>query len=197
VPYTHELNDHEKRELLRIARATLREYFSTGVIPPGAPHRPCLVAPAGAFVSLHKGKELRGCIGTFAETTPLYRAIQEMAISAATRDPRFEPLLHEELIETDIEISVLSGLTPVGSPPEGIEIGRHGLHVTKGFLRGVLLPQVAVTSGWTAEEFLCETCKKAGLDPLAWRAPQAIVEVFSAQVFSERDLRREPAEGRP
>jgi len=190
VAYTHELTPQEKRELLRIARATLREYFVTGMIPPGAPHRASLTAPAGAFVSLHKGKELRGCIGTFAETTPLYRAIQEMAISAASRDPRFEPLAADELGETDIEISVLSGLEPVAHPPAGIEIGKHGLHVTKGFLRGVLLPQVAQQSGWSAEEFLNQTCKKAGLDASAWSLPEAVVEVFTAQVFAEHDFQQ-------
>ena len=189
MPYTHQLDAHERKELLRIARATLREHFATGMIPPGAPHRAVLVAPAGAFVTLHRGKELRGCIGTFAETTPLFRAIQEMAISAATRDPRFEPLAQEELPEIDIEVSVLSGLTKVDAPPAGIEVGLHGLHVTKGFLRGVLLPQVAVENQWTAEEFLNQTCKKAGLDPAAWKDPKAVVEVFSAQVFAEHEFK--------
>jgi AmmeMemoRadiSam system protein A len=189
VPYTHQLDAHERRELLRIARATLREHFASGMIPPGAPHRAVLVAPAGAFVTLHNGKELRGCIGTFAETTPLFRAIQEMAISAATRDPRFEPLAADELPDVDIEISVLSGLSKIESPPDGIKIGEHGLHVTKGFLRGVLLPQVAVENSWSAEEFLCQTCKKAGLDPMAWKDPKAVVEVFTAQVFAEREFK--------
>jgi AmmeMemoRadiSam system protein A len=191
VPYTHQLEAREKRELLRIARATLREYFSTGIIPPGAPHRASLLAPAGVFVSLHRNRELRGCIGTFAETTPLYRAVQEMVVSAATRDPRFEPVGEEELEGMDIEISVLSGLTPLTHPPDGIEIGRHGLHVTRGFLRGVLLPQVAVAGGWSAEEFLAQTCKKAGLDPVAWRDAQAQVERFEAQVFTEHELATE------
>jgi AmmeMemoRadiSam system protein A len=189
MAYTHQLDTHEKKELLRIARATLREHFATGMIPPGAPHRAVLVAPAGAFVTLHHGKELRGCIGTFAETTPLFRAIQEMAISAATRDPRFEPLAQEELGDIDIEVSVLSGLTKLEAPPEGIQVGLHGLHVTKGFLRGVLLPQVAVENSWTPEEFLNQTCKKAGLADIAWKDPKAVVEVFSAQVFAEREFR--------
>jgi AmmeMemoRadiSam system protein A len=188
VPYEHSLSEPEKRELLRIARATLREYFTSGQIPPGSPHRPSLIAPAGAFVTLHRGKELAGCIGTFADSTPLYRAIQEMAVSAATRDPRFEPLGPEDLEGLSIEISVLGGLFPIKHPPQGIEIGRHGLHVTRGFLRGVLLPQVAVESGWTSEEFLDQTCKKAGLDPRAWLLPGAVVEVFSAQVFGDRDF---------
>ena len=193
LPYEHELVPQEKRELLRIARTTLREWLSTGSIPPGVPHRATLVAPAGAFVSLHKGSELRGCIGTFAETTPLYRAVQEMAVSAASRDPRFEPLAAEELTEIDIEISVLSGLVHLDRPPEGIEIGRHGLHITRGFLRGVLLPQVAISSSWTAEEFLCQTCRKAGLEPRAWAEPEVLVEIFSAQVFAEHEF----AEGAP
>src|SRR5262249_12028106 len=95
----------------------------------------------------------------------------------------------EELIEADIEISVLSGLSKIETPPDGIKIGKHGLHVTKGFLRGVLLPQVAVENTWTAEEFLNQTCKKAGLAVQAWKDPQALVEVFSAQVFAEREFK--------
>ena len=90
--YDHILTDDEKRELLRIARATIKEYLMSGRLPPGAPHRPSLVAPAAVFVSLHQveqeGETLRGCIGTTAEGAPIYRAVQEMAVAAATRDPR-------------------------------------------------------------------------------------------------------------
>jgi hypothetical protein len=187
--YDHILSDDEKRELLRIARATLREYLTSGRLPPGSPHKPTLVAPGGAFVSLHTKPEgeLRGCIGTFAETDPLFRTVQQMAISAATRDPRFEQLPPEELPTIEIEISVLSSLFPVKDPEE-VEVGKHGLHVSRGRLRGVLLPQVASEHGWDRQTFLEQTCHKAGLPADAWRLPGTDIEVFTAQVFSEQKL---------
>jgi AmmeMemoRadiSam system protein A len=185
--YDHLLSEDEKRELLRIARATLREYLSTGRLPPGSPHKPTLVQPGGAFVSLHVHGQLRGCIGTFAETDPLFRTVQQMAISAATRDPRFDQVAPEEMPEIEIEISVLSSLTPAPDPA-AIEVGRHGLHVERGRLRGVLLPQVATEHGWSREEFLAQTCRKASLPPDAWQLPGTVIEVFTAQVFSEGRL---------
>jgi hypothetical protein len=182
--YDHVLTDDEKRELLRIARATLREYLTTSRLPPGAPHKPTLVAPGGVFVSLHRDGDLRGCIGTFADTTPLFRTVQEMAVAAATRDPRFEPLAPEDLAGIDIEISVLSSLTPAADLAT-IEVGRHGLHVARGRYRGVLLPQVAIEHGWDRDTFLGQTCRKAGLPEDAWRQEGTQIELFSAQVFSE------------
>ncbi|HEY3356628.1 MAG TPA: AmmeMemoRadiSam system protein A [Polyangia bacterium] len=187
--YDHVLSDDEKRELLRIARATLREYLATNRMPPGSPHRESLIAPGGAFVSLHRHGDLRGCIGTFADATPLFRTVQEMAVAAACRDPRFDPLGPEDLADIDIEISVLSSLTPVPDPAE-VEVGRHGVHVSRGRSRGVLLPQVATEHGWDHDTFLAQTCRKAGLPEDAWRQTDTIVEVFSAQVFSEKSLTR-------
>jgi hypothetical protein len=181
--YDHILSDDEKRELLRIARATLKEYLSSGRLPPGSPHKATLVAPGGVFVSLHVSGELRGCIGTFAETDPLFRTVQQMAISAATRDPRFDQVAPEELAGIEIEISVLSSLSP--AKPEEVEVGKHGLHVSRGRLRGVLLPQVAVEHGWDRTTFLEQTCHKAGLPHDAWQLEGTDVEVFTAQVFSE------------
>lgn len=191
MPYDHILTDDEKRELLRIARATLREYTRTGFVPPGRPHRQSLLDPAGAFVTLHRDGQLRGCIGTLQETQPLYKVVQEMTVAAASRDGRFEPVRAEEVDDIDIEISVLGGRHRVGGPDE-IEVGRHGLCLTKAFHRGLLLPQVAVEHGWDAQTFLDHVCLKAGLPPGSWRAPDAVVEVFTAQVFGERDL---PARG--
>src|SRR5438045_8392645 len=86
------LEQHDQKELLRIARATLREYLTTGFMPPGAPHRKSLLEPRGAFVTLHVGGELRGCIGRVDADTPLYLAVEQLAVAAATRDPRFDPL---------------------------------------------------------------------------------------------------------
>lgn len=184
MSYEYVLTDDEKRELLRIARATLREIFETGRIPPGKPHRDSLTAPAGVFVSLHHQGTLRGCIGTQQETTPLYRIVQEMAVAAATRDPRFEPITQDELDELEVEISVLGHHRRVREPGE-IEIGVHGLTIEHGGRRGLLLPQVAPEHGWNALELLEHVCQKAGLPAGTWKHDAAVVELFTAQVFSD------------
>jgi AmmeMemoRadiSam system protein A len=183
--YDHVLTDEEKQELIRIARATLKEFVRSGRVPPGKPHRETLLARAGAFVSLHRGEELRGCIGTQQETTPLYKTIQEMAVAAASRDSRFPPVGDAELPAITIEISVLGDRRRVQGPQE-IEIGKHGLCIEYHGHRGVLLPQVATEHGWDAPTFLERLCGKAGLPPGSWREPDALVEVFSAQVFDEK-----------
>jgi AmmeMemoRadiSam system protein A len=184
VEYGHLLADDEKRELLRIARATLREHTFSGRIPPGKPHRDSLCAPAGVFVTLHEGEELRGCIGTIEAEKPLYRIIQEMAVAAASRDPRFAPVAEEELDDLTIEISVL-GTTRTITGPEQIAIGVDGLWIEQGDRRGLLLPQVASHAGWDATTFLAKTCHKAGLAPEAWREASAKITAFKAQVFSD------------
>ncbi len=182
--YAHVLADDEKRELLRIARATLREHGFSGRIPPGKPHRECLVAPAAVFVSLHQGKTLRGCIGSTEADRPLFRAVQEMAVAAATRDPRFAPLDPDELDQTEIEISVLSGARKIKGPTE-IVIGTDGLWIEGHGRRGLLLPQVAPEAGWDATTLLARTCAKAGLPDDAWSDGAVTVHAFGAQVFSD------------
>ena len=128
---------------------------------------------------------LRGCIGSFTGSGPLVDTVREMAVSASTRDPRFPPLSEAELGEVDLEISVLSPLRPVSDPNE-IEVGRHGIFITRGFHSGVLLPQVASEYGWDRETFLEHTCAKAGLPADAWRDADTRIEVFEAQVFGEK-----------
>jgi len=108
-----------------------------------------------------------------------------MALSAALHDPRFHSVQKSELPEIEIEISALTPLREITAISE-IEVGVHGIYITKGAWSGVLLPQVAVEYGWTREEFLDQTCVKAGLPPDAWRNG-ATIEVFSAEVFSESD----------
>lgn len=185
MPYDHELTDDERAELLRIARATLREYLRSGAIPPGKPHRASLVSPAAVFVTLRdQGHGLRGCIGTQVEDRPLYRAVQEMAVAAASRDPRFAPVTADELDELVIEISVLSNQQPCPGP-EAVTIGTHGLTIAAGGRRGLLLPQVASEAGWDAATFLSQVCAKAGLPADAWTQPDAQLETFTAQVFGE------------
>lgn len=184
-PYT--LNEDERRELLRIARASVKEYLLSGRLPPGAPHRVTLTTPAGTFVTLHKGNELRGCIGTIHEDTPLYKAIQEMAVAASQRDPRFQAVSLEELPKLTFEVSVLGERRQIKEPDE-VQIGTHGVCVTVGPRRGLLLPQVAAQQGWDAVTFLGKACEKAELAPDGWRDKAALLEVFAAQVFDEKML---------
>lgn len=141
----------------------------------------------GAFVTLSRGKELRGCIGGIETETPLEQTVAECAVAAATRDPRFSPVTADELSEISIEISLLSSPVELSLEKieEKIEIGRHGLLVTQGTRRGLLLPQVAWRRGWDACRFLEQTCLKAGLDKSAWRRG-AKVAAFPADVFEER-----------
>ncbi len=184
MSYDHVLDDDEKRELLRIARATLREFLFSGRIPPGRPHRACLVTEAGAFVTLTRSGELRGCIGSQAEDMPLYKTIQEMAVAAASRDPRFDPVTEAELDELEIEISVLGERQRITEATE-LEVGRHGLFLRRGPRQGLLLPQVASENSWDAETFLAKLCGKAMLPDDAWRDPESVIETFTAQVFNE------------
>jgi AmmeMemoRadiSam system protein A len=178
-----ELDDGDRKELLRIARATLREFLTSGYLPPGAPHRKPLLRPAGAFVSVHVETSLRGCMGRVEADQPLYLTVEELTVAAATRDPRFEPIRLEEVRQAKLEISILSPVVP--GTIEAIEIGKHGLMVTRGPRRGLLLPKVAVEHGWDAERFLDETCGKAGLAPGAWRQAGTRLELFTADVFAE------------
>ncbi len=182
------LKPAERRELLRIARATLGEYLSLGRVPESTPDREALQRPAGAFVTLKWRPEgrLRGCIGTFSADTPLHRCVQQMAVSAATRDPRFDAVKETELDELAIEISVLSPRRRITDPQE-IQVGRHGVCISRGPHHGVLLPQVPTEHGWDRETFLEHLCLKAGLERNAWREEGTVLEVFTADVFGEDD----------
>lgn len=140
----------------------------------------------GIFVSIHRHSELRGCIGSLHTEEPLYRSVADCAIAAAVGDPRFQPLTAGDLPEVDFEISVLSPMQLVQNIGE-IEIGTHGLMITKGNSRGLLLPQVATQYGWDRERFLQETCRKAGLKSDDWKH-DAIIHCFSALVFGEKQF---------
>jgi uncharacterized protein len=178
------LDERARRELLALARTTLRSYFQTGKVPEYKPENPGLSSPGGAFVSLHKGEELRGCIGLLASDGELYRTVQRCALSAALEDSRFHPVTEHEVQGLSIEISVLSPLERIQDPAL-IEVGRHGLVISLGAMRGLLLPQVAAKYGWNRDTFLAQTCRKAGLPPDAWHSPKAAIYVFEAQVFSD------------
>ncbi|MGZ5469849.1 MAG: AmmeMemoRadiSam system protein A, partial [Candidatus Aminicenantales bacterium] len=137
----------------------------------------------GAFVTLTIDGELRGCIGYPLPVKPLDETIIEMAVAAATQDTRFDPLAADELKKLKIEISVLGLPEPVSDPGK-VQVGSHGIIVSKGYYRGLLLPQVPVEHGWDRETFLSHGCLKAGLPPEEWKKG-AKLEVFTAQVFSE------------
>ncbi len=141
---------------------------------------------AGAFVSLHKNGRLRGCIGTFDSSVSVLTVCENMSIQAAFGDPRFPKMTAEELEGLEIEISVLSSLSPI--KPADVVIGVHGLKVSKDGRSGVLLPQVALEWGWNRQEFLDATCQKAGLPRNSWESGGRL-EAFSAEVFSESGLR--------
>lgn len=185
MAYSHRLDDDEKAELLRIARATLQAYTASGGVPPGKPNRQSLLDNAGVFVTLRSREgALRGCIGTQDESTPLYRTIQDMAVAAASRDPRFDAVDASELDDLVIEISVLGERAAVRDAHD-VTVGTHGLAIRHAGRRGLLLPQVAEEHGWNAETFLERVCAKAGLPNDAWAARDAEVERFTAQVFEE------------
>lgn len=178
------LDKDEQRFLLGLARQAIAHYLETGKPPKiKKPENRKLLENRGAFVTLKVDGLLRGCIGYPLPVKALHETIMEMAVAAATQDYRFEPLTLEELPRTKIEISVLSLPEPVQDASE-IEVGRHGIIITKGFARGLLLPQVPVEYGWDRETFLRHGCLKAGLDEDDWKK-EARIEVFSAQVFSE------------
>lgn len=183
-----ELANTDRRALLRLVRDTLHAYLTTGEIPREPPPSEPLGQPAGSFVTLKTLPEghLRGCIGTFSADLPLHRCVQDMAVSAASRDPRFRAVEPDELEHLGIEISVLSPRRIIDDP-QTIEVGRHGVCISKGMHRGVLLPQVPVEHGWDRETFLEHLCLKAGLPTDAWCQEDTVLEVFTAEVFGEGD----------
>ena len=183
------LSESDRRLLLDHARAVVlanvgiagrREEQGDG----GPPAARALAAPGAAFVTLHVGGALRGCIGTLERRRPLWTVVGEMAAAAATHDPRFAPIDVADLRQMTIEISVLKPDVMIHGPEE-IEIGRHGLDVRRGGAHGLLLPQVAVEHGFDGEKFLSATCRKAGLPGNAWHDADTELRVFEADIFGD------------
>ncbi len=174
----------EQAALLRVARDAIASHLA-GARSPLPPASGALAEARGAFVTLRRrgDGELRGCIGNLVSQRPLVETVARMAVAAATEDPRFPPLRPEELEQVTIEISALGPMEKVR--PEQVEVGRHGLLVSDGRRRGVLLPQVPLEHGWDRETFLAHTCSKAGLPEDAWRRPQIELLAFTACVFGE------------
>lgn len=177
------LSRGQQQVLLGLARQAIDHCLKTGKTLKTKIEDKELTQKKGAFVTLKKNDELRGCIGYPLPYKPLYETVIDSAISAATQDFRFIPLTLEELKEVRIEISVLSLPRPVKDVKE-IEVGKHGIIISKGPCRGLLLPQVPLEWSWDLETYLSHGCLKAGLEEDEWKKGVQI-EVFSAQVFSE------------
>jgi len=193
-----ELTLDEGEYLVRLARRAIETRLKTGktIAPADASEK--LRLKCGVFVTLNKvsgaSHSLRGCIGFPYPMMPLAEAVVDSAISAALKDPRFEPMSAREMDSIVIEVSVLT-------PPEKIsverpdqysnrvEVGKDGLIVSRGSNRGLLLPQVPVEWGWDAEEFLTQCCIKAWLPPDAWLLPGTEISRFQAIIFAEEEPR--------
>ena len=179
------LSDDEGRALLRLARLAVIDAVAHRRRATEIPSEPVFVERRGVFVTLHSAGRLRGCIGVLEGRQPLGESVAHCAFGAACEDPRFSPVRLEELNGIAIEISVLSPLAPIR--PDEIRIGHHGLAVYAEGRKGVLLPQVAPENGFDAEQFLAETCRKAGLAHQAWREPRTQILGFTCDIFSEEE----------
>jgi AmmeMemoRadiSam system protein A len=180
------LDDADKTALLKLARATLKAYFAKEATPICQTPHAALLEQKGAFVSLHRGDELRGCIGQLYPDRELFKIVQHCVLSAALEDTRFFAVAREELNDLTIEISVLTPFRRVRNVEE-IEVGRHGLYIVRGGFRGLLLPQVATQYNWDRIRFLEHTCLKSGLPESAWQDPRTIIHTFEAEVFSDSE----------
>jgi uncharacterized protein len=175
--------DDQRRALVDVARRAVHGSVTGARIE--APAAMELPPASGAFVTLKKHGELRGCIGTLECRSPLPEEVARVAVSAAREDPRFEAVRASELNDLDVEVSVLGPLEPIDPlDRDAIEIGRHGLVVEQGWRRGLLLPQVATEWGWDRETFLSQTCVKAGLPHDCWRTGAKVYR-FAAEVFGD------------
>lgn len=193
---SQEFSLDQRTLLLRIAHEAIISHLEDCAAPE-APVSPELSEHRGVFTTLYlpgdlpgglpedAHRQLRGCVGYALPVAPLHRAVAETARSAAFDDRRFPPVTMAEAAKLEVSLSVLSRLFAIH--PEGVEVGRHGLLISDGSRRGLLLPQVPVEHGWDRNTFLEQTCRKAGLAPDAWRKA-ANIEAFTAEVFSDFDL---------
>jgi AmmeMemoRadiSam system protein A len=168
----------ERAALVAVAHAALTAAAWGTALEPSTDVPPRLTVPAGVFVTLYRGKELRGCIGSVEPQGSLAALVARMATAAATRDPRFSPLAPEELDGLRVEISVLSPAHVVA--PDEVDPATHGVCISHAGRRAVFLPQVAARHGWDRETLLGELCTKAELPPHAWRDASVLLHVFTA-----------------
>jgi len=179
-----EYDPGERKMLLQIAHEAIIALVEQRDVsfPVPSPH---LAEPRGVFTTIYSDGKLRGCVGFPLATLSLFNAVAETARAAASQDPRFPKISLPEARTLRISISVLSPLSSI--TPSEVEIGRHGLVISQGARRGLLLPQVPVEHGWDRHTFLEQTCLKAGLPPDAWRRG-AHIEAFTAEVFGDSDF---------
>ena len=177
------LSEADRRVLLELARESVVATVSCQELPENIPQGGILDERRGVFVTLHARGRLRGCIGVIEAEEPLGEAVVRCAASAALHDARFPPLRLEELGDLQIELSLLSPAAPIR--PQDVEIGLHGLLVSRGAQSGLLLPQVALKHHLSREQFLAEICHKAGLAREAWRDPDTKLLGFTCEVFSD------------
>jgi uncharacterized protein len=176
-----EYSQSEREELLQLARRTIESTLRNQQFSykPSCTH---LCEMRGAFTTLHLGGKLRGCVGYVLPVYPLFETIADNAAAAAFKDSRFNPVTLSEVPQLQIEISVLSQLSPIA--PEDVILGLHGLVVSLGTRRGLLLPQVPIEWNWDRDTFLAQTCRKAGLAADAWKQG-AVLEAFTAEIFGD------------
>lgn len=180
---TFSVSEQTGRQLIRLARETVTALVKR--LPPAASEagNPELEIPAGAFVTIKRKGRLRGCIGNFEATIPLGEMVRDLARAAAFEDPRFPPVSEPELDQLHFEISILSPRFPIA--PDDVVVGVHGIYITRGRRRGVLLPQVPLEWGWDRLTFLDELCLKAGIPEGSWQLADTMLEAFTAQVIEE------------
>lgn len=179
--------DHEiELKLLKVARSAIDACLTHTQPLEDEVNDALLNQTAGCFVTIHQNGQLRGCIGNFVSNQPLHREVAQMAVAAATADPRFYVMGADDVGNYSLDISILSPLMKIDNI-EQIEVGTHGLYLEKDYSRGVLLPQVAIEQGWDRQTFIEQTCIKAGLSADAWKSPQTTLSIFSAQVITENE----------
>ena len=176
------LSEQEKKVLKNVVKQTLEIVVNGGGIPRYNNLTGKLGEEWGAFVTLTKNGELRGCIGHIIGTQPLITTVSEMTKAAAMDDPRFSNVSPSELPDIEFEISVLTPIREIKDINE-IVVGRDGIIISKGMYRGLLLPQVATDYGWDRNVFLEQTCRKAGLPTGAWKDKDTKIEIFSAEII--------------
>ncbi|MFC1509625.1 AmmeMemoRadiSam system protein B [Candidatus Omnitrophota bacterium] len=182
------LSKEEKKKLLLIAKNSIVNAVTGKKEPDIEISEPRLKENCGAFVTIKKHGQLRGCIGYIIAAKPLYETVRDVAASAAIKDNRFSPVSKSELDELELEISALTPLKRIESVEE-IEVGKHGIYMKRGFNSGLLLPQVATEYDWDRDTFLEHTCNKAGLPTDAWKDKSTEIYIYSAEVFGEEDVK--------
>lgn len=184
------MNETQKQYLLQLARSSILSYLETDtVLLPPKPSDSDLLAERAVFITLTKFGDLRGCIGHMQAREPLYKAVVEMAIAAATEDGRFHRVTSREMEQINISISILSPMQKI-EDWQDIRLGIDGVWVRRGFRNGVFLPQVATETGWSLETFLQHLCRdKAGLDSFAYKDKEVELYIFQVDIIEEEEDR--------